>query len=58
VKIACPEEIALDRGWISADQVERLGREMAKTEYGRYLIEIAREKMVDDRRHRPAALAE
>jgi glucose-1-phosphate thymidylyltransferase len=42
-KIACPEEIALANGWITADQVDRIGREMSKTEYGRYLIEIARE---------------
>ena len=43
VKIACPEEIALDQGWITADQVSELGWKMAKTEYGRYLIEIAKE---------------
>ena len=41
LKIACPEEAALTHGWLSADQVETLGREMSKTEYGRYLIEIA-----------------
>lgn len=43
VKIACPEEIALAAGWISPDHVETLGREMEKTDYGRYLIDIARE---------------
>ncbi len=43
VKIACPEEIALLRGWVSADQVARLGAEMGKTEYGQYLLEIAKE---------------
>jgi glucose-1-phosphate thymidylyltransferase len=42
-KIACPEEIALHAGWISPEQVERLGREMGKTDYGQYLIEIAQD---------------
>ncbi len=50
VKIACPEEVALTANWITADEVERLGRAMAKTEYGRYLIDIARESR-SDRHH-------
>ncbi len=45
-KIACPEEIALNQGWITPDQVAALARPMARTDYGQYLIEIARE-------HRP-----
>lgn len=44
VKIACPEEIALNQGYITADDVARLGKQMAKTEYGRYLMEIAAER--------------
>ena len=44
VKVSCPEEVALDEGWIDPDQVERLGRSLIKTEYGRYLIEIAGER--------------
>jgi glucose-1-phosphate thymidylyltransferase len=43
VKIACPEEVALSARWITSEQVERLGRAMPKTDYGRYLIEIATE---------------
>jgi glucose-1-phosphate thymidylyltransferase len=43
VKIACPEEIALESGWITPDQAERLGRALGKTEYGRYLIDLAGE---------------
>jgi glucose-1-phosphate thymidylyltransferase len=42
LKVACPEEVALSLGYVDADHVERLGREMANTDYGRYLIEIAR----------------
>ena len=43
VKIACPEEIALLQGWIDADAVERIAATLSKTEYGRYLAELAKE---------------
>jgi glucose-1-phosphate thymidylyltransferase len=43
VKIACPEEIALARGYITPAQCAALGEAMAKTEYGQYLLEIARD---------------
>jgi glucose-1-phosphate thymidylyltransferase len=43
VKIACPEEIALANGWITPGQCAALGQAMAKTEYGQYLIELAKE---------------
>lgn len=37
IKIACPEEIGLDKGWISSDAVlERAGK-LGKTEYAAYL---------------------
>jgi hypothetical protein len=31
-------------GFISRDDLERLGRELGKSEYGRYLLAIAEEK--------------
>jgi len=37
LKIACPEEIALRNGWISAAEVEALMQPLLKSEYGRYL---------------------
>ena len=43
VKIACPEEIALLQGWIDAEDVERIAATLSKTEYGRYLSELAKE---------------
>ena len=43
LKVACPEEIALQQGWIDADAVARLGRGMGEAEYGRYLCEAAAE---------------
>jgi glucose-1-phosphate thymidylyltransferase len=39
--IACVEEVALNRGFITADQCYRLGVEMAGTAYGSYVQEIA-----------------
>jgi glucose-1-phosphate thymidylyltransferase len=42
-QIACLEEIALEQGWITADQVAAAGRKLAKTDYGKYLSEIAKE---------------
>jgi glucose-1-phosphate thymidylyltransferase len=37
LKVACPEEVAYKMGFISADDVLRLARAMAGTEYGGYL---------------------
>ena len=43
LKIACLEEIAFRSGWITADQLRKLGREMAKNAYGQYLLALADE---------------
>ncbi len=43
LKIACPEEIAAAAGFIAAAQCAALGQALGKTDYGRYLIEVARE---------------
>jgi glucose-1-phosphate thymidylyltransferase len=42
LKICSPEEIAFRCGYIDEAQLERLARPLAKTEYGSYLLEIAR----------------
>ena len=42
LKVACLEEIAYKRGWISKEQVRRLAESMIKNEYGRYLINITK----------------
>jgi glucose-1-phosphate thymidylyltransferase len=45
LKIACPEEIAYLKGFISADQVTQLiERSYAKSDYGRYLREVLDER--------------
>ncbi|OCP35057.1 glucose-1-phosphate thymidylyltransferase RfbA [Ensifer sp. LC163] len=38
-KIACPEEIAFKQGFISAQELERLGMGLGKSSYGKYLLE-------------------
>ena len=38
IKIACPEEIAYRMGFIDAAQLERLGKALGKSNYGRYLL--------------------
>ncbi len=40
LKVACPEEIAFRRGWISAEKVEQLAKPLAKNGYGKYLIRL------------------
>lgn len=43
--ISCIEEIAFRRGFIDAQQLLNLGEELKMTEYGQYLIGIAKEAM-------------
>lgn len=43
--VACLEEIAYGRGFIDAEHLMRLGEALKKTDYGRYLMEIAAEGM-------------
>ncbi|XVV03353.1 glucose-1-phosphate thymidylyltransferase RfbA [Actinosynnema sp. CA-248983] len=43
VRIACPEEIALRMGFITADECYALGEKLAKSGYGQYLMAVARE---------------
>lgn len=42
LQVACLEEIAFTNGWITAEKVREQGELMAKTEYGQYLLDIAR----------------
>ena len=38
--IACIEEIAYQKGWISEKQLKELAKPLMKTEYGKYLIDL------------------
>jgi len=43
--VACPEEIALRSGYITAEQVEQIGNSMKNNTYGAYLLQLLREKV-------------
>ena len=43
--VACPEEIALRSGYISAVEVEKIGNSMKNNSYGAYLLQLLREKV-------------
>lgn len=47
LKIGCIEEIAYRLGYINAEQITQIAREMLKNEYGQYLMD-----MVDDEEYR------
>jgi glucose-1-phosphate thymidylyltransferase len=44
VKISCIEEIAYRLGYINSQQLAQLAGDMQKNDYGRYLLEIIKEK--------------
>jgi glucose-1-phosphate thymidylyltransferase len=43
--VACPEEIAFRSGYITAEQVEKIGNSMKNNSYGAYLLQLLREKV-------------
>ena len=45
LKVACPEEIAYRRGWISAADIEALAKPMLKNGYGQYLMQMLAERV-------------
>jgi glucose-1-phosphate thymidylyltransferase len=44
-RVSCPEEIAFRMGFISRDDLERLGRELEKSQYGLYLLSVANDEL-------------
>ena len=42
LQVSCPEEIAHANQWISAEQLSRLAAPLAKTNYGRYLLNLVK----------------
>ncbi|MBM3857785.1 MAG: glucose-1-phosphate thymidylyltransferase RfbA [Verrucomicrobia bacterium] len=44
LKVACPEEIAYHRGFISAEQLEKLAEPLLKNNYGKYLKQVLQEQ--------------
>ncbi|MBX3272384.1 MAG: glucose-1-phosphate thymidylyltransferase RfbA [Sandaracinaceae bacterium] len=45
LQVACPEEVAFRKGWIDATALAALAEPLAKTEYGQYLMALAREDL-------------
>jgi glucose-1-phosphate thymidylyltransferase len=43
LKVACIEEIAFEKGYISKDQLIEIAQPLSKNQYGQYLIKIAME---------------
>ena len=41
LKVACLEEIAYKKGWITREQLLKAAQPMAKNDYGQYLIQLA-----------------
>jgi glucose-1-phosphate thymidylyltransferase len=48
LKIACLEEIAYQNGWISIDELLIAANKNKKTEYGQYILEIAKGKIKNE----------
>ncbi len=44
LKVACPEEIALKMGYLSPEDVRRIGEGMSHNEYGQYLLRLVQER--------------
>ncbi|SES23287.1 glucose-1-phosphate thymidylyltransferase RfbA [Halopseudomonas bauzanensis] len=40
-KIACLEEIAYNNGWLSKEELRRIGQSLRKNSYGQYLLSLA-----------------
>jgi glucose-1-phosphate thymidylyltransferase len=45
LKVSCPEEIAYRMGYISADDLDKIGTSLSNSSYGQYLRELASERM-------------
>ncbi len=43
-KIACLEEIAYNNGWLTAQNLQRIGKLLSKNSYGQYLLECAKQE--------------
>lgn len=48
LQICCPEEIAFDKGWITAEELSKLADKYMKTDYGKYLKDVAEDKFGEE----------
>ncbi|KAA8729499.1 glucose-1-phosphate thymidylyltransferase RfbA [Ewingella americana] len=42
-KIACLEEIAFNHGWLDKATIKKIGKELSKTGYGKYLLNLVKD---------------
>lgn len=50
LKVACPEEIAFNMGYVTAAEVKRRAQVLGATDYSRYLLDLIDAKPAPDRR--------
>ena len=48
LQISCPEEIAFKNGWITSEKLLELSQKFMKTDYGRYLKDLAENKFGEE----------
>ncbi len=48
MQVCCPEEIAYKQGWITSEQLLEISQKYLKTEYGRYLKDLAENKFGEE----------
>lgn len=48
LQISCPEEIAYKKGWINSEQLLGLAQKYLKTDYGKYLKDLAENKFGEE----------
>lgn len=48
MQICCPEEIAYQKGWINSGELSNLADKFMKTEYGRFLKDIAENRIMEE----------
>lgn len=48
LQISCPEEIAYKKGWINSEKLKSLSKKYLKTDYGKYLKDLAENKFWEE----------
>ena len=51
LRIACIEEVAWRMGWITSDDLAKLGHKMSNSAYGQYILSLAADKSFESKAH-------